>query len=77
MTDRHPFMSDREMIQEIREDIKNLARRFTEFEYEVVLKTDLNLWIESNKTTRRWAIGTIITIIAAGISAIVTIWGTM
>lgn len=67
MTDR-PFMTDHQMISEIRDDVKSLSSEFKNFKDEVVLKEELNMWKSAQTTTRRWAIGIIISLIGVGIS---------
>ena len=65
-----PFMTDHQMIQEIRDDVRALAHAFDTFKDEVVLKSELQMWREAQKTTRRWAITTIITVFGLMLTAV-------
>lgn len=63
-------MTLRELLMEVRSDVKSLFNRMDELEDEVVTKTQLNLWTETQRNTRRWAVTTIISLLVLGIMAL-------
>lgn len=78
-----PFMSTREMVMEIRNDIKELNRRLTEHleEFEdhkaaVITKQEFDLMREINRVTRRYIITTLISLGGMIIAAATIIIGT-
>lgn len=69
--------SFKETLIEIRSDVKELKQDFEQFKDDsmefrttVVLKSDFNLWQEARRTTRRWAVATMVSIIATAVMAV-------
>lgn len=61
--DDHTGMSFREILMEVREDVKSLFTMVDALDGSVVKKTELDLWRETQKNARRWAITTIISLL--------------
>ncbi len=59
-----------DLFQEVRDDVKSLTLAFADFKGRVVMKDELELWQEAQHTTRRWAIGTVLTMIGVAIAAV-------
>ena len=59
-----------DLLQEVRKDVKNLLAAFADFKGRVVMKEELELWQEAQRTTRRWAIGTVLTMLTIAIATI-------
>ncbi len=59
-----------DLLQEVRKDVKALTSAFADFKGRVVMKEELELWQEAQRTTRRWAIGTVFTMITIAIAII-------
>ncbi len=57
------MVSAEDLLQEVRKDVKNLLAAFADFKGRVVMKEELELWQEARRTTRQWAIATLLTII--------------
>jgi len=53
-------LSFRDLIMEVRSDVRKLFGKINDLEDSVVTKTELDLWKATQVTTRRWAIGVII-----------------
>ncbi len=62
-----------DLLQEVRDDVKALTQAFTDFKGRVVMKDELELWQEAQQTTRRWAITTILSFLAIGITVVLVI----
>jgi len=60
-------ISPEDLLQEVRKDVKALTVAFMDFKGRVVMKEELELWQEAQRTTRRWAIGTVLSMIAIAI----------
>jgi len=59
-----------DLLQEVRKDVKALTSAFADFKGRVVMKEELELWQEAQRTTRRWAIGTVLTMITIAIAIV-------
>ena len=59
-----------DLLREVRRDVKALTTSFQDFKGRVVMKEELELWQEAQRTTRRWAIGTVLTMITIAIAAV-------
>ncbi len=59
-----------DLLQEVRDEIKALTAAFADFKGRVVMKEELELWQEAQRTTRRWAIGTLLTMLGIAIAAV-------
>ncbi len=59
-----------DLFQEVRDDVRKLTAAFADFKGRVVMKDELELWQEAQQTTRRWAIGTVLTMITIAIAAV-------
>ena len=70
MSDSRTFMTDHEMITEIRTDLRALKERFYQFTDGVITREEFNMWEQTRRTTVRWAIGTIISIIAVAATSV-------
>jgi hypothetical protein len=70
MTDPRVFLTDHEMISEIRTDLRVLKERFYEFTDGVVTRDEFNMWEQTRRTTVRWAIGTIVSFFAVATAAV-------
>ncbi len=60
---------------EMRDDLGELRESFADFKGRVVMKAELELWQEAARTTRRWAIGivlTIMTTVSAAVAVVVS-----
>lgn len=71
-------LSLRDLVMEIRREVSGLRNDFQNFKEEVVYKEDLDLWNEIRRNTKRWAIGTIVSmamLILAAVSIIVNAKG--
>lgn len=64
-------MSFRELIVEIRRDVKEVFAKIdhmeTRLDTEVLTKTEFNLWKETQRNIRRYAITTIISLLVLGL----------
>lgn len=60
-------MSFRELLLEVRDDVKELKYQFNELDGATVKKEELQMWRSAQVTTRRWAITTIITLFVLGV----------
>jgi len=63
-------ISLQDLMMEVRDDLSELKASFADFKGRVVMKDELELWQETNRTTRRWAIGIVLTILAVSVSAV-------
>lgn len=68
--DPRPFMTDHEMIKEIREEITGLREDFLGFKGNVVLKEELKMWEETQKKIFQYSITTTIAIVALLVAAV-------
>ena len=59
-----------QLMMEIRNDLGELKTSFTDFKGRVVMKEELELWQEAQRTTRRWAVGTLIAIVGVAMASI-------
>lgn len=59
-----------DLLREVRRDVKNLTASFQDFKGRVVMKEELELWQEAQRTTRRWAIGTVLTMMGIAVAVI-------
>ncbi len=59
-----------DLFQEVRDDVKALTSAFADFKGRVVMKEELELWQEAQRTTRRWAIGTVASMVAIAVAAV-------
>ena len=59
-----------DLLQEVRDEIKALTAAFADFKGRVVMKEELELWQEAQRTTRRWAIGTLLTMLGIAVAAV-------
>ena len=64
---------DDELLKEVRRDVKTLTGSFQDFKGRVVMKEELELWQEAQRTTRRWAIGTVLTMLTIAIAAVAVV----
>ena len=62
--------SSDDLLKEVRSDVKKLTASFLDFKGRVVMKDELELWQEAQRTTRRWAIGMVVTMLGVAIAAI-------
>lgn len=61
-------MSFRELLYEVRDDVKALGHLFNDLDSSVVKKDELDLWRLTQKNARRWAITTIISLGVLGMT---------
>ncbi len=59
-----------DILQEVKDELKELAKSFADFKGRVVMKEELELWQEAQRTTRRWAIGTLLSMLTIAITAV-------
>jgi len=59
-----------DLFQEVRDDVKALTTAFADFKGRVVMKEELELWQEAQRTTRRWAIGTVVAMLGIAVAAV-------
>ncbi len=62
-----------DLLKEVRRDVKLLTASFQDFKGRVVMKEELELWQEAQQTTRRWAIGTVLTMITIAIAVVAVV----
>ena len=62
-----------DLLQEVRKDVKALTVAFMDFKGRVVMKEELELWHEAQRTTRRWAIGTVLTMLTIAVAVIAVV----
>lgn len=60
----------RQLVLEMREDIKHLSGSVTHMESQVVTREELQMWREAQSATKRWAITTIISLAVLGITIV-------
>ena len=60
-------LSLRELLMEVRRDVKLVFEKIDHLDNATVKKSDLELWTETQKNTKRWAITTIISLAVLGI----------
>ncbi len=60
----------KDIIMEVRDELGELRDSFADFKGRVVMKDELELWQETQRTTRRWAITTVLSVIGVLILAI-------
>lgn len=70
MTEPKAYITDHEMITEIRADLRLLKDRFYAFTDGVVTKEEFNMWEQARRTTVRWAIGTIVSVLTIAVAAV-------
>ncbi len=70
------MVSAEDLLQEVRKDVKALTSAFADFKGRVVMKEELELWQEAQRTTRRWAIGTLLTTFAIAVAVVSIVLGT-
>lgn len=56
----------RQLVLEMREDIKQLSAAISHLENNAVTRQELNMWRQAQKTTRRWAVTTILSLAVLG-----------
>ncbi len=62
-----------DLLQEVRNEVKALTAAFADFKGRVVMKEELELWQEAQRTTRRWAIGTVLTMFTIAITVVAVV----
>ena len=71
MVDSDPNgMTFRELIMEVRDDVKDLKYQMTALDGSTVKKEELEMWKQAQNTTKRWAITTIISLLVLGLMAL-------
>ena len=59
-----------DILKEVKDELRELAKAFADFKGRVVMKEELELWQEAQRTTRRWAIGTVLTMFTIAVATI-------
>lgn len=70
-------MTLRELVLEMRDKIDTLFGMVDHLENNVVTREELRLWREAQRTTKRWAITTIISLAVLGIMILGIVIGTI
>lgn len=67
----------RQLVLEMREDIRKLFGAINHLENNVVTQDELQMWRQAQRTTKRWAIATIISLAVLGVTILGIVLGTI